>query len=235
MRSTSISAHDPAELRRRIADSRLMLIFSPELCGPGDPCETLESVLEWVDVIQIRPKPTNRSDASGAPSSARDVHDWCLRVLDVLAAHPALLRPVIVNDRVDVAAVLWAKGCAGVHVGQDDCPVANARALLGPDPLIGLSTHDMTQVGAAMEERVDYLGFGPIHATRTKGYLHGLGPDVCSVASQASTVPVFPIGGIDAINIGELTRVGRAAVGSAILSARDPARAACELRTLLSA
>lgn len=210
-----------------------MLIYSPELCGRRDPGESLESVLEWVDVIQVRPKSASPAADTSGSSHARSVYDLCTYVLDVLEAHPSMLRPVIVNDRVDVAAALWQRGCAGVHIGQDDSPAAVARAMLGPDPLIGVSTHDMAQVAALAEEEIDYIGYGPVHATRTKGYATGLGSEACWVASGACSLPLFPIGGIDETNIGELARVGRAAVGSAILSADDPARAARELRALL--
>jgi thiamine-phosphate diphosphorylase len=233
MRRALPTTWDPTELRQAIFESRLMLIFTPELSRGADPLETLESALESIDVIQVRPKPLVES-SEGVASSARSVHDWCLRVLDMLAAHPGLRRPVIANDRVDVAAALWSRGCAGVHVGQDDCPVESARAILGVGPVIGISTHDMSQVVAACEERVDYLGFGPVHSTRTKGYSVGLGAETCWVACSASPRPAFPIGGIDATNIGELERIGRAAVGSAILSAEDPAQAARELRALLA-
>ena len=228
--SPSFSSLDPRELRRSIAEARVMLIFSPELCRGADALETLESVLEWIDVIQIRPK----SAGAALPSSARDVHDWCVRVLDMLAGCPRTPRPVIVNDRVDVAGALWRSGCAGVHVGQDDSPIEDARSFLGPEPLLGVSTHDMHQVVAAGVDGVDYLGFGPVHATRTKGYEEGLGPESCWVASVAVAQPLFPIGGIDATNIGELNRIGRAAVGSAILAAVDPPRVARELRALLA-
>ena len=229
--STTSGPFDPAELRRAVADARLMLIFTPELCRGGNPLETLESVLDWIDVIQVRPK----GGGSSAGSTARSVYEWCARVLDLLSCHPQLLRPVVANDRVDVARALWRRGCAGVHVGQDDCPIEIAREFLGPHPLIGVSTHDMAQVVAAGSlDSVDYLGFGPIHATRTKGYERGVGPEACWVASAATAHAVFPIGGIDATNIGELTRIGRAAVGAAILSAEEPPRAARELRALLA-
>ena len=212
-----------------------MLIFSPELCSPRDPLEVLESTLDSIDLVQVRPKPAGSREPAAAPCAARDVRDWCLRVLDLLADHPEVDVPVIVDDRVDVAALLWERGCAGVHVGQDDCPVAPARALLGPGPLIGLSTHDLRQVAQSSDLDVDYVGFGPIHATRTKGYERGLGPEACWIASAASLRPVFAIGGIDRANAAELSRVGRIAVGSAVLSADDPARAARELRGLLEA
>lgn len=224
---------DPVHVRRRLSEARVMLIFSPELCAPRDPLEVLDAVLGSVDAVQVRPKPPEASRSRAAPCAARDVLDWCVRVLDLLASRPQEDVLVIANDRVDVAALLWERGCAGVHVGQDDCPVGIARDRLGPGPLIGLSTHDARQVALAADLGVDYLGFGPVHATRTKGYERGLGAEACWIASAASPRPVFAIGGIDSVNAGDLSRVGRVAVGSAILTADDPARAARELRRSL--
>jgi thiamine-phosphate pyrophosphorylase len=207
-----------------------MLLFTPELCRGRSPLDTLESVLEWVDVVQIRSKPLQ---AASAPSAARDAYIWCGHVLDLLAAHPSWHRLVIVNDRVDVAAALWTRGCAGAHVGQDDCPISTARAVLGTYPILGVSTHDVGQVDAASGTEVDYIGFGPVHATRTKGYLAGLGAAITCIASTRSTHPVFPIGGIEPGNARALASIGRAAVGSAILSADDPSQAARDLRSAL--
>jgi len=208
-----------------------MLLFTPELCAPRDPMEVLEAALGSVDIVQIRPKRT----ASLAPCAARETYDWCIRALELLSARPDLDVQLIADDRVDVAAALRERGCAGVHLGQDDCPVAIARQILGPDLLIGLSTHDLRQVGEAGEMSIDYLGFGPIHATSTKGYGRGLGPEAAWIAAEGSPVPVFPIGGIDATNIADLSRIGRAAVSSAVLRADDPGKAAGELRSLLLA
>jgi thiamine-phosphate pyrophosphorylase len=151
---------DPDALRARLRAARLMLIFTPQLCR--DPSSVLEEVLPWVDIVQVRPKPLPKS-----PAPAREVYDWCLRAIELTAARSAEAVPVIANDRVDVAAALWERGCAGVHLGQDDCPVAIARQNLGPLPLVGLSTHSMADVASATELDVDYLGFGPIHPTRT--------------------------------------------------------------------
>ncbi len=208
-----------------------MLLFTPELCAPREPLEVLAAALVAVDVVQIRPK----SLASSSPAHAGETRDWCARVLALLATMPERDVLVIVNDRVDVSMALSTHGCAGVHVGQDDCPVDVARELLGPEALIGLSTHAAQQVARAWDLPVDYLGFGPVYATATKGYVNGLGSEAAWLASESSPVPLFPIGGIDATNIGELERIGRAAVGSAILRADDPAHAARELRSALLA
>lgn len=222
---------DGAALRDRLREARVMLLFTPELCGERDPLEALEAALPWVDLIQVRPKPAGAG--ASRICTARDARDWTLRVLDALSPEEAERVPVLVDDRPDVAAVLAGRGVAGVHLGQSDAPPRSARELLGPEALIGLSTRDSSQVARATVEPVDYLGFGPIHATATKGYERGQGADRAWIACAASAVPVFAIGGIAPDNVDELGRVGRVAVGSAVLAAEDPAAAARTLRGLL--
>ena len=125
-------------------------------------------------------------------------------------------------------------GLVGCHLGADDMPPAEARALLGPAAVLGLSTHSVHDVVAADEEPVDYLGFGPIFPTKTKGYERGLGPQAAWVAAAGTDLPVFPIGGLDATGVPELHPLRRAAVSSAILGAEDPGAAAAELALLLA-
>ncbi len=236
------AAPDPVALRARLADARLLLVFTPELCGARDPLAVLRGLLPEVDLVQVRPKaPAGAAGAVGTaiaadpPAEARASFEWTRRVLASLAElrlpHPP---PVMVNDRVDVALALWDEGCAGVHVGRDDLPLEAARALLGPAPLLGLSTHDLVEVAAARERALDLVGFGPAFPSATKGYGEGLGPERCWVAHEASLAPLFPIGGITLENAGELEPVGRAAVSSALLGARDPAAAARALRAALA-
>ena len=207
-----------------------MLLFTPALCRQRDPLETLDAALPFTDVVQVR---VEHPDDPRWAAPASELLLWTERVLERIyaSAHAPL---VLVNDRVDVAHALLERGVAGVHLGTEDCPPATARDVLGPEALIGLSTHDMRQVARAQEEPVDYLGFGPIHPTATKGYTKGLGSEAAWIADAASEIPVFPIGGIDATNAAELLQVGRAAVSSAILAADDPGRAAMEIRALLS-
>jgi len=221
-----------ARRRELLARARLMLIFTPAACGANDPLAALESALSdgaGVDVLQVRPKRSGRGE--GARASARETLEWTRRALALRRSRELL---VIVNDRVDVARALRDEGCDGVHLGQTDAPPSVARELLGPEALIGLSTHTPAQVVLAGEEPVDYLGFGPVFPTATKGYARGLGPERAWIAAEAGALPLFPIGGIDASNAGELERIGRAAVSSAVLAADDPARAARVLRAQLS-
>ena len=214
--------------RERLARARLQLILTPAVCGERDPLEVLHAALEWVDVVQVRPKPLGHS---GAPTSAREAREWTERVLAATRSSDVL---VLVNDRIDVARALLEAGCDGVHLGQDDAPPRTAREVLGEDLLIGLSTHDARQVVLAGEEPVDYLGFGPVFATPTVGRARGLGPEAAWIAAEAAFVPVFAIGGIDSSNADQLDQVGHAAVSAGILAAEDPARAAQTIRGLLT-
>ena len=245
------------ELLRR---GRLMLLFTPGLvpgveAAPGEesPAEVrraldaLDACVAHVDALQLRVKRPLSGRAPGAglaeSSDARALHAWAGRILDLLAARPGHALPLLVNDRVDVAAWLATEIARrgledlvpGVHLGQDDLPPAEARALVGPGALVGRSTHDFAQVVRAGEEPVDYLGFGPIYPTATKGYERGVGSERAWLADQATSLPVWPIGGIDPANAGALAPVGRAAVSSAVLGADDPGLAATRLRAALGA
>lgn len=216
------------ERREHLASARLMLLFTPELCRAAPPFALLESVWPFIDVLQVRIK-----EAGLGTSPARALFDTTRAVL---ALRARLARPVLVlvNDRVDVARALAAEGLDGVHVGADDAPPALARSELGPEALIGLSTHSVADVVAAGDEPLDYLGFGPVHASATKGYARGLGSEAAWIAARAAALPLFPIGGIDATNAAELVEPGRAAVSAAVLGAADPVRAARELRAELA-
>jgi thiamine-phosphate pyrophosphorylase len=225
-----VGTPDFEQARERIGLARLMLIFSPELCGEREPLEVLSAALPAVDVVQVRIK---RPGEVEGPSPARALLDWTRRVLARVREERGEEVPVIVNDRVDVARVLLEEGCAGVHLGDRDCPVDVARELLGYAPLLGLSTHGSFRVSLAGHLPVDYLGFGPVYPTATRGHAKGLGPEAAWVAHSATTRPLFAIGGIDSVNVLELLPVGRVAVSSAILGAGDPGAAAREIREVL--
>jgi thiamine-phosphate pyrophosphorylase len=217
-----------AELRERLGRARLCLLFTPELCPGGSaPLEILEAALPALDLVQVRIK-----EPGLGLGPARATHDWALRVLELIERRGSEAL-VLVNDRVDVAAVLRERGVAGVHLGADDCPVEEARLLLGPDALIGLSTHSPAEVARAEDLLVDYLGFGPVFPSATRGNARGLGCELAWLAARASSRPVFPIGGIDATNVHELAPVGRAALSAAVLRAPDPLRAARAIRSAL--
>ncbi len=218
--------------RAQLGEARVLLLFTPELCTPGrDALEVLSEVLPAVDLVQVRIKAPGDSDA---PTEAAALHKWTRRVLELVAASDRPELPVMVNDRVDVAAALLPEGCVGVHLGDQDMPPHAARSVLGPAPLLGLSTHSVVEAARGAEQPVDYLGFGPVNPTPTKGYERGLGPEAAWVADQGVELPLFPIGGITPDNADELAPVGRAAVSAAILGAPEPLAAARLLRAQLS-
>jgi thiamine-phosphate pyrophosphorylase len=196
---------------------RLYLLFTPSLCRT-DPRTTLAQALDGgVDLVQWRCKQPD-------PDGFRHCRELC-RERGV---------PLIVND--DVMLALRAR-VAGAHVGQDDLPAAAARKLLD-ERWLGVSTHDVAQIGAAAAAGADYVGFGPCHATATKGYTNGKSAaEIVAALDAAATrgVPLFAIGGITAANLLPLLLLGveRVAVSSAVLASDDPAAAASALRRQL--
>ena len=122
--------------------------------------------------------------------------------------HGALL---IINDRADIATLIDA---AGVHLGQDDLPVAAARRMLGPDKIIGLSTHNRAQAEAAACDGIaDYIGFGPIFPTSSKERPDPVqGLDVLRQVRACVALPIVAIGGISASTMGEVLSTGADAV-----------------------
>lgn len=139
--------------------------------------------------------------------------------------------PFVVDDDVEVAL---ASGADGVHVGQSDMAARRARALLGPDKILGVSAHNAAEALAAQADGADYLGCGAAFVTGTKLDAHPVTAEAMTAVTHAVTIPVVAIGGIDAGNILQMQGRGLAgvAVVSAIFSARDPAQASRELRAL---
>jgi thiamine-phosphate pyrophosphorylase len=129
------------------------------------------------------------------------------------------------NDDPHLAAELRADG---VHVGQDDISPAEARQILGPEAIIGLSTHSREQIEAATAHPVDYISVGPIWETPTKEGRPGTGLELIRDAATTAQVPWFAIGGIDAGNVAEVVEAGarRVCVVRAIRDADDPGEAA---------
>jgi thiamine-phosphate pyrophosphorylase len=147
--------------------------------------------------------------------------DLCDAIVRRAAAYDAA---VIVNDRVDLARL---SGAAGVHVGQDDLPPAAARAQLGPGAIVGVSTHSLAQVEAALGEAVSYVAVGPVFATRTKetGY-DAVGLDLVAAAVQrAKALPIVAIGGITLDSAPAVLEAGASCVAviSDLLTGGSPA------------
>ena len=139
----------------------------------------------------------------------------------------------VVNDRADIAA---AVGADGVHVGQEDLSVKDARAIVGTQMLVGVSTHNIDQARSAVLDGANYLGAGPTFASQTKSFDSFSGLEYLRQVSNEIRLPTFAIGGIAANNLRDVMEVGvsRVAVSSAVVDAKDPAAAARELLNTLS-
>lgn len=176
-----------------------------------------EAVAGGVTCVQLREK----------HSSTREFLQQAERVMRVLEGSGV---PLIVNDRIDVAL---AVGADGVHLGQQDMPYPTARALLGPDAVIGLSVESVADVEQANDWDVDYLGVSPIFETPTKRDTRGSwGLDGLARVRAMTRHPLVAIGGINWRNVADTVRSGAdgIAVVSAISAAADPRRAAEDLR-----
>jgi thiamine-phosphate pyrophosphorylase len=148
---------------------------------------------------------------------------------EVLRAARARSAPVLINDRVDVALATEA---AGIHLRANSLPVSVARKLLGPDRLVGVSTHSPEEAGRAEAEGADFVVLGPVYDTPSKRrYGVPIGVRAVEAACRRCRIPVFAIGGITAVRVREVRRAGAGgvAVVSAILAADDVARATREL------
>lgn len=134
----------------------------------------------------------------------------------------------IVNDRVDIAA---AADADGVHLGQQDLPMDAARQILGPDKLIGRSTTNPNELKRALDEKADYIGVGPVHATPTKPGKAASGNEYVRYAAEHATMPWFTIGGLNADNLAPTLAAGatRVAVVRALMQAEDPTAVARSL------
>jgi thiamine-phosphate pyrophosphorylase len=198
----------PSERRERLDRARLYLVSSAER---DDLVDFLNAVLEaGVDVVQIREK-----DAEAGDVIRRG------KIFHVAAErHGALF---IVNDRPDVAFALDADG---VHLGQNDLPAKVARDILGPDAIIGLSTHSREQRDAAPAD-ADYICVGPVWETPTKPGRPAVGLDLVRYADQHERRPWFAIGGINTENLPEVVGAGarRIVVVRAVTEATDPGAA----------
>lgn len=195
--------------RDRLADARLYLV-----CPRRSPAFLAAALRGGVDLVQLRDKEATDDELLASAADFRAACD----------AHGALF---VLNDRPDLVVAARADG---VHVGQDDAPVAEARAVVGEDRIVGLSTHSPAQIDAAAG--VDYIACGPVHATPTKPGRPAAGRGVVEHAAAHARVPWFAIGGIDATCLAEVVAAGarRIVVVRALTDAADPEAAARALR-----
>jgi thiamine-phosphate pyrophosphorylase len=203
----------------RLATPALCLVTDRRLV-PEPVAAVKAAVAGGVNLVQVREK-----DLSAGELLA------LVRRLRVEVGGRAKL---VVNDRVDVAL---AAGADGVHLPEAGLPVAEARRLLGPGPLLGASVHSVRAAVAAERAGADYLIAGPIYPTRSHPGAPAAGPELVRQVRASTRLPVLAIGGITAANAAEARMAGAdgLAVISAILAAVDPERAAAGLCAALAA
>ncbi|MGX4736958.1 thiamine phosphate synthase [Kitasatospora griseola] len=212
---------NPVAARQQLADAKLYLCTDARR-EQGDLADFLDAVLAGgVDIVQLRDKNLE----------ARQELEYLEVFADAAQRHGKLLA---VNDRADVA---FGARPDVLHLGQDDLPVAVARAILGEDVLIGRSCHAETEVDAAITEPgVDYFCTGPVWPTPTKPGRHAPGLDLVRYAAAADPArPWFAIGGIDHGNLDQVLAAGatRIVVVRALTAAEDPGAAAAQLAARL--
>ena len=214
-------AHGPLR-RERLRTARLYFVCEA-LPGGRDPEALLHAALDGgVDIVQLREKELGRDEVERSAQTFRRLCD----------TYSALF---IVNDDPYLARTCDADG---VHVGQDDMAVEEAREILGPEMIIGLSTHSEEQIAALRaSSRVDYVSVGPVWETPTKEGRPGVGLGLVEHAAANAPHPFFAIGGIDPQNASDVVAAGarRLGVVRAIRDADDPAAAAEALRGALAA
>jgi thiamine-phosphate pyrophosphorylase len=238
-----LSTHVVRQLPARPAsDNPDMSLASPEAQGPLRRerlrtarlyfvCEALpqgknpEALLQaalggGVDIVQLREKELDREQIERSAWTYRRLCD----------TYSALF---VVNDDPYLAQVCNADG---VHLGQGDMSAQEAREILGPEAIIGLSTHSEGQLAAAAGAPVDYVSVGPIWETPTKEGRPGVGLGLIDHAASEAPHPFFAIGGIDLSNVDQVVAAGtrRLGVVRAIRDAADPANAAAGLRSALA-
>jgi thiamine-phosphate pyrophosphorylase len=208
-----------ATSRDRLAAVRLYVLVSRAQCPAALDWTIQAAARGGADAFQLREKTLADRE-----------------LLDVARAFRLWTRDAgtlfIVNDRPDIARLCEADG---VHLGQEDMSVKDARRIAGPELLIGVSTHTLEQLHAAILDGADYVGIGPTFPSTTKSFHHFPGLELVRAVSQESTLPAFALGGISPANIAEVVAAGarRVAVSAAVCAAEDPEHAARLLKAAL--
>ena len=209
-------------LKARLFDARLYLVTGQELSEERPTPEVVKDALKGgVDIVQLREYSLTDSQLLKTAVAVRKL----------TRARGALF---IVNNRPDIAKL---SGADGLHLGQDDLPVGEARKILGPGKIIGVSTHGMGQARKALRDGADYIGVGPVYPTQTKK--NAVAPVtldyVRAVAAAKWKIPFFAIGGIKLHNLEEVLAAGarRVAVVTGIVAAPQPHKVAGDYKRIL--
>lgn len=204
-----------SDARRRLADARLYVLLTGKLCAAALDWTIAEAAAGGATIFQLREKDL---DDRALLARARQVRRWTRQAGAIF----------IVNDRPDISRLADADG---VHLGQDDLPVREARRVLGPDALVGVSTHSLAQLRQAVLDGASYVGVGPTFASVTKDFAEFPGPDYVRQATAETSLPAFVIGGMNPDTIAAAVAAGarRVAVSQAVCAADDPRAAAAAL------
>lgn len=203
--------------KKKQLDTTLYLVTDSSYHTEETFLRTVEEALKGgVTLVQLREK----------ERSARDYLRLARRVKEVTDRYQV---PLLIDDRVDVAA---AADAAGVHVGQSDIPAAEARKILGPDKIVGATAKTVEQAVEAYRQGADYLGVGAIYPTTTKVKTVLTKVSTLEEICRAVPIPVNAIGGLNAGNMDILagTHIAGICVVSAIMKAETPGKAAAELK-----
>ncbi|MBN2559408.1 MAG: thiamine phosphate synthase [Phycisphaerae bacterium] len=205
--------------RKRLRSARLHVLVTEALCGGPWLTVCEQALAGGADVLQLREKSV----------SDRELLDRAKQLRDLTRQHDALL---FVNDRPDIARLADADG---VHVGQHDLSVAEARQIAGPNVLVGTSTHSLEEANAAIHHQPDYIAVGTVFASPTKPDVPVQGPALLAEVARLTDIPLVAIGGITMGNISKLSphTLLQIAVCRSVIGSHDPAAAARDLKQRL--
>lgn len=205
--------------RTRLSAAKLYVLLTASKCRAALDWTIAEAAAGGADIIQLREKDLPDRELL---TRACDVRRWSRKA--------GLL--FIVNDRPDIARLADADG---VHLGQEDIPLRDARRILGPDKLIGVSTHTVEQVRQAVLDGASYIGVGPTFSSATKDFARLAGLDFVRAAVAETSLPAFVLGGVTSDNVSEVVAAGgrRIAVSAAVALAHDPRAVVRQLRMSL--
>lgn len=197
----------------------LYVVLGREFSGGRDFYEVAEKAIAGgAGAIQLRDKEMPK----------REFLQWAYRLRDLTREHQVTF---IINDHIDIAQAVDADG---VHLGQDDFPIREARRVLGPHVIVGASTHNVEEARDAVEDGATYINIGPVFPTQTKkGVVNPVGPDLITQVTSVVKHPFTVMGGIKIHNVDEVLKRGaqRVAVVTAVVGEEDitgAARAFCE-------
>ncbi len=204
-----------------LSRSRLYAILDLSYVEPGRALGVAQELIEGgIDLLQLRAK-----DAAAA-----DIEKLATQLHATMRERGV---PLVINDHPTIARNV---GAEGVHLGQDDMPIAEARKIVGPDCAVGKSTHSLDQAIRAFYEGADYIGFGPLFATPTKPDYRPIGLADIAKVHEAVRIPIYCIGGIKLDNLPNVIEAGarRVVIVSGLLQAPDTAEYARAAKDLLN-